>query len=194
MVRVSWVEISLALGFVVACFKVWREMRLDYEEDKILGLMLGMAMAAWLGGRLAWWKATSEMGLLGAVVLAILFLIWWCKRYKWNFWQWLDQLGEVSLAVGAVASVSVVLAVGWLACNLLKRYYRRFGWYESGKPGLVGVVAVWWWGMAQLVIAKGGMVWVYFGAWLTVAGAVTIYLRSGRKISQALKRIWPKNV
>lgn len=200
-VRITWMAVALVVGFGVACFKVWREMRSDYEEDKVLGAMLGLTLASWVGARVSWWKPAANMGMIGAVVAGGLFLAWWCKRQKWNFWQWLDQVGEVSLAVGFVAAfaygrdmvgVGLVLVLGWLTSGFVRRYYRKWTWYESGKPGLTGLVTVWWWVVAELVVAKDWGVWVYFAAWLTVGAVVIVYLRSGRKVSQDLKRIWPK--
>lgn len=169
-------------------------MRGDYKDEDILALLLWMAVGIWAASWLKW------LGIVGLIGVGVGVLAVWCKRMKWDFWEWLDELGRISCGLGAVAAmvfgsfvgVVLVLTVGWVSTHVLKRYYRRMGWYLSGKSGFVGVVALEWWVVAQLMVAKAGLVWLYFGAWLLVGGAVAVYLRSGRKPSSDLKSIWPR--
>ena len=157
-VKITIMGVVSAILFVLTSFVIWRHMREDYAEDDILSLTVIVAVLAAVSlGAWRWWS-------VGGVLLLPLLGLWlYCRRRKWNWWEWLDALGPPSLIIGAVASLawgpdlignSLALVVGWAVLKLVSRKYRSLRWYKSGKVGFVGIVSVAWWMAAWMVIAN----------------------------------------
>lgn len=164
-------------------------MRREYDPEEIfvLSLVLGSVSLT----SLVW----PYLGLVTAMVV-----LWvWCKKRKWDFWEWLDVVGPLSLLLAAVLSwtqglsgwpAGIISFAGWWLVLVLTKFYRQFGWYKSGRLGFVGIVSLGWWGVIQLMVANISLWAVYSLVWIVIVTGVALYLRSGRRISQDLK-LWP---
>lgn len=161
----------LLLGLVFLCisFVLWREFKDQHDPEEIFTLTCLLAVVGLLAGKL---------GLVAAVVAMITALIIWCRKMKWNWGEWLDALGLYGILGLMLYSWYFVFAFGLLW--LLKRYYRRFSWYKSGKPGFVGLFAVTIFGLSQIVFAfltKTNVYSAILGGWMIVASQVILWLR-----------------
>lgn len=137
----------MVIGFVWGSFLIWRKMREDYLETDILTLqLLLVAVGAVVAGGWRWWS-------VGGILLAVAAtLAVWCKKKKWDFWEWLDIVTQASLILGLMTVLgvgqwisSLELFVGLWISALVNKYYRRWRWYRSGKRGLVGLIGLLWW-------------------------------------------------
>lgn len=199
VIRITGFGLSLVVGFVLGSFILWRRLRDDYDGERLLTLWLWLVVAAWVGsGVWAWWNPGLRQPYL-AVVVPTLVLWWWSRRNKWSFWELLDAWAPVSLAVVVLAAVGWGPAGSWVAlaavggvflAAIVRRWYRRWRWYRSGKVGVEGMAALAWWGVINLVIAKFSIGAVYSLAWMVTAALVVVYLRSGRSLSDDLNRLW----
>lgn len=181
--------------YFVAGFFVWRRMREEYEEEEILKLIVLLGLAAGMGA--------VAFRTWGAVGLGLGTMGWWCRRKKWNFWEWLDAVMPVGLAAGALSGLDWVWAVGVGVVGVVGRTYRKWKWYRSGRPGLVGLTAVLFVAGGEITVANGSSYRLYWGGlevaqwagiWSVVASLVAIYLRAGRKITEDLKIKWRKEI
>ena len=174
----------MALGFLFTAFVIWKNLKSDYEEEKILTLVSLLGIVGVLSGYAI---RLHEWGVMFPI-LVVLGL--WCRKYKWNMGEWLDVLVPQGLLVTSILGIWPLILV-YVGIMLLKRHYRKFSWYKSGKPGLVGLVGLAGWGVVRIVIAfwdKGGVYlgnlsldqWI--GVLLLTISTVIIYLRSGQKI------------
>lgn len=207
-VKLTWFGIGLAVAFVMASFVIWRRMRADYAEEDILTFTVFLAVVTLLAS--LGWKWWSIGGVLVTVWVSV-FL--WMRKQSWDFWEWLDTLLPVSLAVGFIAVLAwgrdywvaaVLLGLGWAAIMGIKKIYRSFAWYTSGRMGFVGIVGIMWWAIVWMLIAKWQPSNVYWGGlkleqwmgmWIIVASLVAIYLRGGRKVTHDWKKflhLWQK--
>lgn len=199
-VRLTVFGLSLAVAFTLGSFMLWRRLRGDYDAEQLLTLWLWLVVAGWVGsGIWVWWNPAGRQ-IWGAVGAPLLVLAWWSKRYKWDFWELLDTWGPVSLAVAVLGAggwgpaswrVALASAIGIVITSLMRRFYRRWRWYTSGRTGIAGIVALAWWGIINLVIANFDAWAVYSLGWTAVLALVVIYLRSGRQINRDLAGIWP---
>lgn len=176
----NWVGgVFLVLGFVVSSFWVWRKMRGEYEEEEILTMLLGVTGVGMLAA--AWgWKWWSLWGIVVAVVAT---LVAWCRRKKWDIWEWLDVIVAASMVMGLAAAVGsgqwmkggrlgIFLGVGLVGLWLVAKYYRRWSWYKSGKLGLVGLAGLGWWMGLGLVIANWPASGIYWAGLLGVSAVI----------------------
>ena len=153
------------MGIVLwlAGFWIWLKMRLDYDEEKILSLLVVVGFG-------------SIFGVLGG--LAGLWI--YCKRQNWNFWEWLDVFGVVGLAMYAVSGGELRLVVGGIGVVWviwLGRNYRKIFWYKSGRVGLAGLCALMWWSGGEIVVAMWSKLGLYWGG-LTVSQWVSVVVLS----------------
>lgn len=187
----------------------------------VLGTLLTKPIAAGLtSGRLSFW---------GALVGGILMLFLWGKAKQWKWWDMVDTLGVVFLLVTFVMGFGCELAgcweakssalwnviggkhpLGWYlaAWSLLgiligawiKKHYRSWQWYKSGKIGLIGLFSIGWFSLGYLTIAslvKKQLYWGPFAANQWVAAGVLviilalIYWRSGHSPREIFT--WQKN-
>ena len=175
-------------------FELWQEMREEHEGEKILTLSLVLTTGGLVGVFLGVWGTT--LGILGAWLR-------WSVKNRFNFWEGLDIIGRVGLGVGVIVSLGWLawgmmagLAIGSLLVSGLKKYYRRFKWYKSGRVGLVGLGAILWLGVVEVTVAKraeNGLYWgglevsQWIGIWVIIFCLITVYLRAGY-------RLWPKAI
>lgn len=201
---------------MIACgmwgsFSVWRQMRGEHEEERIFGLTLVVTasalVAAILLGAAAYrqWMAWEWGGVAGGGI----GIWWWCRKMKWDFWEWGDTIAPLSLLVAAgLAAVDggkMWWVAGWWGCGFLavpffRSVYRRIGWYPSGRMGFVGLVSVWWWSIGELAVASKEEFGIYWGGleisqwvalWFGIFLVVAIYLRGGRRVTEDVRNLWP---
>lgn len=205
--KVSVFGIGMAVSFVMLNFWIWREARREYPEEEVITMTIILTILGLVG--FAMWRWTSIGGVLA---LEILGLKLWAQRHKWDFWEWLDLIGRLSLRWGILVSLawgpdtwpgSLSLLVGAILVETIRRYYRRFSWYKSGKLGFVGLSSILVWLVSWMLIAKWQTSNVYLGGlrleiwiaiWAIVGSLIAIYLRGGRKTSHDLRifsKLWP---
>ena len=139
-----------AIGFVLASFLFWRNLKNDFPEEEILSLTCWLAIGGILGARIVYalfqpqfflqqplalffWSKYGGFSLLGAFAGIFLILAIFARRKKWDVWQVLDQLAIMSLMVfvfGAVGScltnkeiLNLVLAGAGVFCLLAKKLW-----------------------------------------------------------------------
>ncbi len=199
---VSAFEAAVVLAVVGVSFWWWREMRLDCDEEKMLAGMwrLGLFLAV------ALWLVRKIPGVQTGIMWLVTVGWWWrwCRYNKWDIWEWLDVMVPSLLLAGSGVNFAWgpkrleygagYLAV-WVADLVIARVYRNFKWYKSGRVGFVGLAGLGLWALVELVveIRRGnGIYWVgltieqWLAVWIFTAALVTIYLRSGRKITRDL--------
>jgi len=179
----------IMLAVVVGHFVIWKAMRDEYELEELFSFttlvtLLGLTSLFW-----------SYLGLLFGLGL----LIGWTKKFKWDYWEWLDTLGPLSLLMAFILSwfdgiggwpAAVVSLAGWFLVQVLAKFYRQFKWYPSGRLGFVGIIALGWWGVVQLMVANMSVEGVYCLAVISSLTVVALYMRSGRKPSDDFKFLW----
>lgn len=206
-VKITAFGVVLGLAFIVFSFYIWRSLREDYPEEEILTgsiLLVLTGLVASLGWK--WWT-------IGGELVGILAVVWlFTRRKKWDPWEWMDIILSGGLWLGAVAAVAwgksgldvaLILGIAGVVLLIVKRTYRSFGWYKSGRRGFVGLVALIAWMIAWILIAKWQTSNVYWGGlslerwlatWVVIGSVVAIYLRSGRRTTEDIKKftkVWP---
>lgn len=180
-------------------------MRIDCEEEAILGGTLGLAGV--LGFITLLIKLVTKITIIEAgLYFAVGLGYWWwlSRRNKWDFWEWADVIIPSGLLFGMVINLSIgpgrsVSAGGyliaWIISRIVSKNYRKLKWYLSGRIGLGGLSGILIWSLFQMVVDiwKGnGIYWVglTINQWLSIllftVSATAIYLRSGRKITKDL--------
>jgi hypothetical protein len=206
--QLTYFGIAMFLGLFVFSFTTWRRMRLDHEEEGILGWTTLTVIGVTLVGWFTYWLMYRKPGFLitGGVLAELYLLLRWSRRQKWDFWEWLDWVGWWMLCLGGVGFAAfgqkfwiyaAAYFLGLLIVSLIEKNYRKIRWYLSGKPGFAGIAAIMWICVVEIVMPMFGFdslflagvsVRQWFAAWLLTAGAVVLYLRSGRKFSKILNK------
>lgn len=175
----------LSLGFLFSTYVAWKNLREDYEPEKILTLMSLLGIIGLICG---YALLLHEWGVMFPVLMTLGL---WCRKYKWNMGEWLDVLVPQGLLIISFMGIWPLIIV-YVCIMLIKKHYRKFSWYKSGKPGLVGLVGLAGWGLTRIIIAfwdKGGVyLWLltldqWIGVLLLMTNTVIIYLLSGQKIT-----------
>ncbi len=206
LVKITAWGVGLAISFVLGSFILWRRLRDDYDEERLLSLWLWLVVAAWLGSgtwACGWFNVCLPplAAIDGALILSVLTLGWWSRKYGWNFWELVDVFGPISLAVTILATIAwgptlwlttLSATLGVILATLVRSIYRDLRWYTSGRTGFVGLVALGWWGVVQLVIANFDVWGLYSLGWFVTTATVLLYLRAGRKINNDWSRLWPR--
>lgn len=240
----------MAIGFLLGSFVVWRRLRDDYDEEKLVSLTLAVGMSALVGARMAailvnWEKFSGGLvrwlslvdypglsfygGVAGFFVGAWLFAL----RARWKLWEVWDGLVEGGLWFTVLASLGgflsgtgvgkttnlawgisfpgiggarhpVMLYLAILAAFLLlilewvKRNYRKFAWYKSGRRGFVGLFGFLGLFVAIFVLEgfKDGGVYLwsfkveqYISMGVLACTVVSVYKISGRKLKEDKKDV-----
>lgn len=143
---------------------------------------------------------------IGGFLAASFFVYYYTLKKHWDFWLVADHGVWAYLSIffigllGAVVSQPVLpmVLLGRLGMTLfsfflvffLKQNYRKFIWYQSGKPGFIAcaVTVFYFFGMSLLDFWTGIVLYWEIGGALTVTilSLVLLYQRSGR----VLKKDW----
>jgi len=173
------------LALILASFVFWRNLKEDYSNEEIFSLSILILIFAFSGGRF--------FSFLGAFLGAILALVLFSKPKKWNSWLVADALVFPMLIVGFVfflpdlPRLLLIFMVGFLTFKI-KKTYRSFAWYKSGKVGFLACFsAIAFFGLFLLleIIFYKALYWkllVDFGI-ITVA-ALLLYQRSERNFRE----------
>lgn len=196
----------MALAFLIGSFLVWKKTREDYPEDDILSMTVILAVLS-LVSFFSW----RYISVAGTLLLPGVGMYLWVKKHNWNYWEWMDTVGPVSLVMALLACLSwgpqyllpsSLFLLGLILVTILGKYYRRFRWYKSGKVGFVGVISIMAWMLAWIGIANWHVSGVYWGGlvleswvslWVIIACIVTLYVRGGRRVThdwRSISKIW----
>jgi len=206
-----WLRVGVVvIAFFVGSFVLWRRLREEYDGKKILEFwILSTACVAIIGGGINWMLyKRAGVWIWGGVGGMILALWWWCKRQEWKSWEVIDEMGWSGGWVMAILAIGrgawergAVYLAGLVFLKLVSQNYRRWRWYASGKPGLVGLLGMAWASGTELAIVNSGNGYLYWGGlglsqwvglWVLIASGVVVYLRSGRKTSEDILDLWQK--
>lgn len=97
------------VGVLTSSFIIWRRLSdLGYKEEKVIDMILGMGIFAFLLGRLIYvlinweqfgmWTKIIDLGkypgfsLWGVILGCFWGLRWFTKKEKWDFWQVADEV------------------------------------------------------------------------------------------------------
>lgn len=140
----------------------------------------------------------------GGFLACLGWLIFWSKRKAWDFWEivevlvfaWFVSVALVGAGLYLISGRLIFLGEALLGLVLLpfslflKKKYRTFVWYKSGKLGFVSCVLTSIFMLGKLIleiISRGGLYWEgIFLLGVAIAGVVILYSRSGRSIKEDL--------
>lgn len=223
-VPISTFGVFAGASFVVFSFVLWQRLKEDFEEEAILTFTIFLALSFLLGARVFYilthfsqfgfsfafllWRVYPGFSLLGGVLSAIGFTYWWTKKKQWVFWEIGDSIlvsfsfSSFVIGLGLFASkltkgslYSFIFSFLFLAIVFfLYRNYRKFIWYESGKPGFVSSLGLGLFSLGVLIlefIRENGVSysWESLGFfWLVLSGFSFLYYRSERSFRDDLKK------
>lgn len=193
--RVSPLFWSLCLAFVISSFSLWRRLvKEEYREQDIFATSLFMLLSGLAFGRLS--LVTVGAGEIGAFAGAVLIYAWRLKTLGKNVWEGLDALPLPFLYFLVFWGGGLFLTSWKLACLLysaagiggmilyffLKRRYRRFSWYRSGKTGFLFWALSFYGSVLLLVLdilISGSLYWAkLFWLVMMIASILAIYFRA----------------
>jgi len=158
---------GLALASLISSFSFWRQLKEDFQEEKVFSLTLLIFAFSLFFSRLFYlvshlqilnsspvsWFFPQDFGfsLAGAFLGAVLAVNWRASKWEKNAWEVLDALvlpffyflilGGTGyfLTKGNWWSLAYVGLglLGRLSYPWLKGSYRSFAWYKSGKTGFL---------------------------------------------------------
>ncbi len=147
---------------------------------------------------------------IGGFLACLGLLIFWSKKKNWDFWQlveivvpaWFLVTGLVGVGLFLTSGEIIFLGEALLAIILLpfsrflRKKYRTFVWYKSGKLGFVSCLSVSLFMLGKLlleIIYRDSLYWdCLFLIGIAVACLVLIYQRSDRELKEDLRKIFPK--
>lgn len=200
-------QLYWCLGVAVVCssFSFWRELKEDYPEEEIFTLSLLILVSGIIFSALFYWF--FGFLALGAFLGAVFSLFLKLKLGKKSVWEGFDALTFSWLYFAFFGGLGLFLAIGdyWMLSYcaagilgglwywLMKKKYRSFGWYKSGKLGFLfwaesAFFALFFSGLAFL---RNNTLYCYEGfVWLVLffTCLVIIYIRSERSAKEDLKR------
>lgn len=198
--------LGLALAVVFSSFSFWRKLKEDYHEEEIFTLSLLIFVSSLIFS--AVFYRFLGFPALGAFLGVALSLFVKLKLSKKSVWEGYDALTFSWIYFALFGGLGLFLAIGdylmlsYAAAGLLggfwywfmKKKYRSFGWYKSGKLGFLfwaesAFFSLFFSGLAFL---RNNTLYCYEGfVWLVLFFAcfVVIYIRSERSAKEDLKRI-----
>lgn len=185
----------LFVAFVFSSFSMWRRLiKEGYSEQEIFATNLFMLFSGIVFARLA--QITIGSPEIGAFVGAVSIAVWRLKAQNKDIWEGLDTLTLpcqyflISAGVGLFLTFGNLLYLIYSAIGLtglflylfLKKRYRRFAWYKSGKIGFLFWAMSIFLSLALLVLdffLRSGLYLtkIFFGIWLFLS-AYLIFKRS----------------
>jgi len=191
---------SLGLAAVVSSFSIWRNLREDYDDEEIFKLTFLVLTSSLL---FSWFFSLS--GAFVGMVLAVIFRI---SKLKRSFWEVLDAFSLPMIYFFLIGGFGWFLttgnlldllypsfggAGGFLFFSLMKKKYRSFPWYKSGKTGFLFWVTSFFLSFFLLGLAfcqKKPLYWEEISwALILVVSLLAIYWRSERR---RLDLKWPR--
>lgn len=196
----------LGIAALFSSFSFWRKLREDYPEEEIFTLSLLIFVSSLVFS--AVFHRFFGFPALGAFLGVALSLFFKLKISKKSIWEGFDALTFSWLYFAFFGGLGLFLATGdylmfsYLAAGILgvfwywlmKKKYRSFGWYKSGKLGFLfwaesAFFALFFSGLAFLrnntLYCYEGFIWLVF----FFACLVIIYIRSERSAKEDLKRL-----
>jgi len=194
------------LGLVIFMYLLWRDLRDDYGDQKIinyawvalLGFLLGGRITyglvnwgvwndSWLSWLSVWTKpGTNYLGSYLGLVLASWLV---SSKNQWKFLALMDDIVKPTLIFSCLLMIDewvranfyiksmaylTLLVFDIVLVNWLKKKYRSFTWYKSGKKGFVLLFNNFLFFLAVVVILI-----LFKDNWLSVILALIISLISG---------------
>lgn len=194
------------LGLIIFMYLLWRDLRDDYGDQKIinyawvalLGFLLGgrityglVNWGVWNDSWLNWLSVWSKPGTnyLGSY-LGLVLASWLVSlKNQWKFLALLDDIIKPTLVFSCLLMIDewvranfyiksmvylILLVLDIVLVNWLKKKYRSFTWYKSGKKGFVLLFNNFLFFLAVVVILI-----LFKDNWLSVILALIISLISG---------------
>lgn len=157
------------IGLVLFMYLLWRDLRDDYGDDKVinyawialLGFLFGgrityglVNWGVWNDSWLDWLSVWNKPGInyLGSY-LGLTLVTWMvANKNQWKFLSLLDDIVKPTLIFSSLLMFDewirsgfyirpmlflTLLTVDIFLVNWLKKRYRSFAWYKSGKKGFV---------------------------------------------------------
>ena len=147
---------------------------------------------------------------LGGFFASSGLLFYWSKRKNWDFWQVIETLVPTGLMVIVLVSTGLYLTGGEILflgeailallllffSRFLRKKYRTFVWYKSGKLGFASCFSVSLFMLGKLsleILYRGSLYWEsLFLLGIALACWVLIYQRSGRDLKEDFSKILPR--
>ncbi|MBI4057800.1 hypothetical protein HY405_00575 [Candidatus Microgenomates bacterium] len=205
--------VILILGTLVSLFAFWQLLREDYEDPKIFSLGFITLLGGVLGFLATGWIVPREW-FVGVVLGLFVFGYLRARRFKmlWNevieaaapaFFLFIPFLTLNFLVtkrlIGWYVVTEVFLALFALVFFfVLRRHYRRFLWYPSGRVGFAGLAAIafYFFVRASIVMFASSMLpllsefsSVWLGITLALASLIILYLQSERGFKTDVRRV-----
>lgn len=193
---------ALAAAFFISSFSFWRRLKEDLPQEEIYKLIL-LSVSVSLG--LFFLGGNIGLGVFFAYIGLVLTVVVFMRNIKRNFWEGLDASslticfflffggGGVFLSTANLFSLiySGLGLLGLLLFWRLKKNYRSFLWYKSGKTGFLFWAVSFYAFCVLFILAffeKTGLYLAqgcYLGISLVSLGI--IYWRSERKLKEDFK-------
>lgn len=204
-------SVLIALGVLIAFFVMWKFLKEDYPENQIFTLSF-IIFSGVVGSVIVMSSIYKQAIFWVAALSSFLLVVWQAKRYDMRFFEVLEfvvlalylilmfVLGAFVLRGITIAlSVEVGLfALVLIVYILVRRNFRHFLWYPSGKVGLASLLSLGLYGLGRALLAtlSSSMLFlssvfldVALGISLSILCLITAYLRSGREECRDLK-LW----
>lgn len=153
------------LVIILYLYFLWRNLRDDYESDKLITFGWQSILLFLIGSRIAyglvnwgifetvsqWWQINSEKGMIfGGGVGLVLVLSWWTSsKNNWKLWSFLEDFLPLMYVVLFVLvllgwwvskdikslMISLTMLFGFTLTLMFDGRYRSYPWYYSGKKG-----------------------------------------------------------
>lgn len=149
-IRITPLFWSLTIGFVISAFLFWRFFKAeDLEDEEIYKLTLNILFSAVLMEILTY--KLLNISAIGSVVGAVAMIILYFHNRRNIIWDGFESLTipifvmNIFRGIGMFLNFSRIIFLGYVVLGVLgiffsiwmRKKYRSFAWYKSGKPGLV---------------------------------------------------------
>ncbi len=194
----------LTVGALFSFFIFWELLKDDYEDARIFPLGLLIALGGILGFSLMGWIFGRDH-LLGALFLVFLFALFRSKRLAMRPVEVFEAVVPSLFVFLFFFSLNILRSAGkfyWYSFTeplllvgalcffwMLRKYYRSFLWYPSGKVGFASLVAVILYLAIRAAIAllfphmlflMSRGVTIATGVSLALVCSIVVYFQSGR--------------
>lgn len=151
------------IGIIVFLYLTWRNLRDNYKEGELIVYGWLTILSFFVGGRLVyglinwgiwnnswteWFSFINKPGISygGGYLAAIISTYFLSKHYGWKLWSLVEDVVPGFIIFSLFLLVPNWLYFGILLISLiisllLKKKYRSFVWYKSGKKGFVFFLA-----------------------------------------------------